>query len=109
MHHIMGLFGEYFDQIKNRKKSVEVRLFDEKRRKIKVGHTIKLPEQNDSLIVQVIGLRKYDTFKQMYEDIPFEYIGGEGWTLNEMVEGTYEIYTPAQEKKWGTLAINIKY
>ena len=28
--------------------------------------------------------------------------------MKEMLEGTYEIYTPEQEKEWGTLAITMK-
>ncbi|MGM0877976.1 MAG: ASCH domain-containing protein [Bacillota bacterium] len=112
MIHQMGLYGEYFNAIKEGKKTVEVRLNDEKRRKIKVGDTvefIKVPEQNETLKVQVTELRKYDTFEKMYKDIPFKDFDCEGWTLQEMVEGTYEIYSPEQEKKWGTLAITIKY
>ncbi len=108
----MGLYGEYFKSIKEGRKSVEVRLNDEKRRKIKVGDTIefiKVPEQDETLQVQVIELRKYDTFKEMYEDIPFKDFDCEGWTMEEMVNGTYEIYSPEQEKEWGTLAIKIKY
>ncbi|WP_449536361.1 ASCH domain-containing protein [Ferdinandcohnia sp. Marseille-Q9671] len=110
--HQMGLYGEYFKSIKEGRKSVEVRLNDEKRRKIKVGDTIefiKVPEQDETLQVQVIELRKYDTFKEMYEDIPFKDFDCEGWTMEEMVNGTYEIYSPEQEKEWGTLAIKIKY
>jgi ASC-1-like (ASCH) protein len=34
---------------------------------------------------------------------------GEGWTMKEMLDGTYEIYTPEQEKELRTLAITIKY
>lgn len=112
MVHQMGLYGEYFDSIKEEKKMVEVRLNDEKRRKIKIGDTIefiKVPERNETLRVQVAELRQYDTFKEMYEDIPFKYFDCEGWTLEEMIVGTYEIYTPEQEKQWGTLAITIKY
>lgn len=30
-------------------------------------------------------------------------------TLKEMIDGTYEIYTPEQEKEWGTLAITISF
>jgi ASC-1-like (ASCH) protein len=37
----MGLYSEYFIAIKEGKKQVEVRLNDEKRRKIKVGDTIE--------------------------------------------------------------------
>jgi ASC-1-like (ASCH) protein len=108
----MGLYGEYFKSIKEGKKKVEVRLNDEKRRKIKVGDTIvfiKVPEQDETLQVQVTDLKIYDTFQAMYEDIPFQDFDCEGWTMKEMIDGTYEIYSPEQEKEWGTLAITIKY
>jgi ASC-1-like (ASCH) protein len=112
MVHKMGLYGEYFQSIIEGKKKVEVRLNDEKRRKIKVGDTIefiKVPQQDETLKVQVTGIRKYETFKEMYENIPFKDFDCEGWTMKEMIDGTYEIYTPEQEKEWGALAITIKY
>lgn len=112
MIHKMGLYGEYFQSIIEGRKKVEVRLNDEKRRKIKVGDTIefiKVPQQDETLKVQVTGVIKYDTFKEMYEDIPFIDFDCEGWTMKEMIDGTYEIYTPEQEKEWGALAITIKY
>ena len=108
----MGLYGEYFKAIKEGKKKVEVRLNDEKRRNIKVGDTIefiKVPEQDEILKVEVTELRKYDTFQSLYEDIPFQDFDCEGWTMSEMIVGTYEIYAPEQEKRWGALAITIKY
>ncbi|WP_442600457.1 ASCH domain-containing protein [Neobacillus sp. D3-1R] len=112
MIHQMGLYGEYFNSIKEGKKKVEVRLNDEKRRKIKVGDTIefiKVPEQDETMKVQVIDIKIYDTFQSMYKDIPFKDFDCEGWTMKEMIDGTYEIYSPEQEKEWGTLAIKIKY
>mgnify|MGYP005757791153 FL=1 len=112
MIHQMGLYGEYFNSIKEGKKTVEVRLNDEKRRKIRIGDTlefIKVPEQDETIKVQVTNLKIYDTFQAMYEDIPFQDFDCEGWTMKEMLEGTYEIYSPEQEKEWGTLAIKIKY
>lgn len=112
MVHRMSLYGEYFKAIKDGKKTVEVRLNDEKRRKIKIGDTIefiKVPEQDESLLVKVTELRRYDTFKEMYQEIPFKELDGEGWTMEEMIKGTYEIYSPEQESEWGTLAITIKY
>lgn len=112
MIHKMGLYGEYFQSIIEGEKKVEVRLNDERRRKINVGDMIefiKVPQQDEILKVHVTGIRKYDTFKKMYEDIPFKDFDCEGWTLNEMIDGTYEIYTPEQEKEWGTLAITISF
>ena len=108
----MGLYAEYFQSIIDGKKTVEVRLNDENRRKIKVGDMIefiKVPEQDEALTVEVTQLRKYNTFQEMYEDIPFKDFDCEGWTMKEMIDGTYEIYTPEQEKQWGALAITIKY
>lgn len=108
----MGLYGEYFNAIKAGKKIVEVRLNDEKRRRIKEGDTIefiKVPQQDEILRVQVTDLRRYDTFEDMYNDIPLKDFDCEDWTIKEMIEGTYEIYTLEQEKEWGTLAITIKY
>ena len=35
----------------------------------------------------------------MYEAIPIQDFNCEGWTIKEMIEGTYEIYTPQQEEK----------
>ncbi|MDG5786182.1 ASCH domain-containing protein [Evansella sp. AB-P1] len=112
MIHQMGLYDKYFGAIIDRKKTVECRLNDEKRRKIRVGDTIEfimVPEKDDTLLVKVIELRTYESFKDMYRDIPFKDFGCEGLTMEEMVDGTYEIYTPEQEKTWGTLAITIKY
>ena len=111
MIHHMGLYGEYFASVREGRKIVEVRLNDEKRRKIKVGdfiEYIKVPEQDETLQVQVIQLRQYNTFREMYEDIPFRDFDCEGWTMQEMVDGPYKIYSPEQEKQWGTLAITIK-
>lgn len=108
----MSLYGQYFRAIKEGKKKIEVRLNDEKRKEIKVDDIIKfnkIPEQNDTLQVQVIELKTYDTFKEMYEDIPFKEFDCEGWTMKKMMDGTYDIYTSDQEREWGALAITIKY
>jgi|SRR5690625_360179 len=110
MDHKMSLFTEPFYSIQNGKKMYEVRLNDEKRRKIKVGDCIefvKIPNYDETLHVKVQELRTYATFKEMYKDIPFHLFDCEGWTLEEMIDGTFEIYTKEQERKWGTLAIKI--
>lgn len=112
MIHKMGLYEEYLDLIKAGKKTVEVRLNDEKRRKVKAGDLIeftKVPEENEKIQVKVTGLKVYANFQAMYEAIPFQCFGGQEATVAEMVAETYDIYTPEQEKEWGTLAIEIDY
>ncbi|GAA0308780.1 ASC-1-like (ASCH) protein [Gracilibacillus halotolerans] len=111
MEHNMGLYETPFYSIKLGKKKVEVRLNDEKRRRIRVGDTIKftkLPDRNDSLTVKVIELREFPTFREMYESIPASDLDSVGDSIKGMVEETYRIYTPEKEKEWGTLAITIR-
>lgn len=68
----------------------------------------KARNDNDQA-VQFWSTKMYlETFQLMYESIPFEMFGCEGWSMKEMVEDTYEIYTFEQEKQWGALAITIK-
>lgn len=111
MEHKMGLYEGPLESIKSGKKTVEVRLYDEKRRKIKIGDTIqftKVPGGDEVLTVDVVELRKFPMFRDMYETIPAEDFDAVGDSINEMVESTYEIYSPEREKEWGTLAITIK-
>lgn len=111
MQHDMGLYESPFRSIKSGKKIVEVRLNDKKRRKISIGDSIKftkVPENNETLTVEVVELIEFPTFKEMYESIPASDFDTVGDPIDLMVQQTYEIYSPEQEKEWGTLAIKIK-
>jgi len=111
MEHEMGLYEAPFNSMKSGRKKVEVRLNDEKRRKIKLEDKItftKIPGEKESLTVEVTGLRKYPTFKELYENIPASDLDAIGDSIKQMVENTYQIYTVEQEEKWGVLAIDIK-
>ncbi|WNQ11112.1 ASCH domain-containing protein [Paenibacillus aurantius] len=111
MIHSMTLFERPFHSIKSGRKVVEVRLNDERRRKVKIGDVIefaKLPDKKETIRAEVLELREYNTFEEMYEDIPFQDFDCESWTMEEMIEATYKIYTREQEQQWGTLAIKIK-
>ena len=93
MHH-MGLDGEYFGSIREGRKTVEVRLNDEKRRKLRVGDAVEFSSvtgPDETIRVEVLGLRPYQTFAEMYEAIPFPDFGCAGWTMEQKLEGTYKI------------------
>ncbi|UOQ91752.1 ASCH domain-containing protein [Halobacillus shinanisalinarum] len=111
MEHAMKLYENPFRLMREGKKHVEVRLNDEKRRKVKIGDVIEfrsLSESSSTMRTEVINLQSYPTFQEMYEHIPSEDLGVEALSLEEMVNSTYEIYTPEQEKQWGALAISIQ-
>lgn len=108
----MGLFKEHLNNIKSGNKVIEVRLNDEKRRKIEVGDTIRfiqVPDEAEEIRAEVKELTAFPTFKDMYENVSAIEMGARGDTIEKMVNNTYEIYTPEQERTYGTLAIRIKY
>ncbi|MBU9674502.1 ASCH domain-containing protein [Planococcus sp. CP5-4] len=109
--HKMKLYKEPFRQIQSGKKTVEVRLYDQKRRRLKRGDTIeftKLPGEDEKLTVKVTKLCTYPTFREMFEDIPAEKFGTVDNNIEKWVESIHTLYSPAREQEWGSLAIEIE-
>lgn len=106
MLHKMKLNQEPFEKIKNGTKTIEFRLYDEKRQKVKIGDKIefsKLPDLKEKLLVDVIDLYKEDTFKNLFQKI---YTNED--EINSKTKSIYEIYSPEKEAKYGVLGIKIK-
>lgn len=110
MEHMMNLFEEPFNKIKNNEKSIEVRLNDGKRKKVSVGDIItfyKLPQKEEKLTVKVLDKYIFDNFEELYSNFDFKLFGCDGYNMKAMIEETYEIYTKEQEKTYGVLGIKI--
>ena len=70
MLHKMKLNKSPFERIKNGTKKVEFRLYDEKRKQIKVGDKIefsKLPDLEEKLLVYVVELYREDKFENLFK------------------------------------------
>lgn len=63
--HVMHLAEEPFNWIKQGKKTVEVRVYDEKRRKLEIGDIIIFKKlcSNEEIKVKVKGLARFKTFR----------------------------------------------
>lgn len=110
MTHILKLQPKFFDFIKDGTKRIELRLFDEKRQQININDIIEFkrePEQIDSLKVKVIGLLKYRSFEDLFEDFPIEILADNSMTKNELLNVLEEFYTPEKQEKYGVLGIKI--
>ena len=104
MIHHMGLYEVPFQSIKAGRKTVEVRLNDEKRKKLTCGDKIvftKLPEKGDQLEVEITNLTTYPSFKEMYMEIPAKEFDPVGETIDSMLTSTYGIYSKEQEEQFG--------
>jgi len=111
MEHFMTLYEDPFKKILNGSKTIEIRLNDEKRRKVSVGDYItfsKLPEGKEKIKMEVIELYPYERFEELYKAFPFADFGCEGYSLQEMLCETYKVWSKERENEYGALGIRIK-
>ncbi len=110
MNHEMKLQSKYFEYIKNGTKRIELRLNDEKRSLINIGDKItflKEPELMEKLEVNVIGLLKYDNFKNLFNDFDISILSDVSMTKDELLNVLQEFYTEEKQKKYGVVGIRI--
>ena len=72
MLHKMKLQEDPFERIKSGTKTVEFRLYDEKRQTIQIGDEIefsKLPELQEKLLVKVIDLYREESFEKLFKKV----------------------------------------
>ena len=105
MLHKMKLNQSPFERIKNGTKTIEFRLYDEKRQQIKIGDKIefsKLPDLKEKLLVDVVGLYRGDTFENLFRKL----ISNEE-EIKRKTESMHQYYSPEKEKEYGVLGIEI--
>lgn len=70
MIHHLNLCHLPFLAIKENRKSVEMRLYDEKRQNIKIGDILEFIdlETKEILNVEAIDIKLYPSFKELYQD-----------------------------------------
>ena len=108
MLHKMKLQEDPFERIKNETKTVEFRLYDEKRRTIQIGDEIefsKLPELQEKLLVKVIDLYKEESFEKLFKKV---FVGEDKEKIIEKAKSMNRFYTPEQEKEYGVVGIKIE-
>lgn len=106
MLHKMKLKESPFERIKNGTKTVEFRLYDEKRKLISVGDTIefsKLPELEEKIVVEVLDLYRDVSFNEL-----FKKIFTDKEEIERKTESMLRFYTHEQEKEYGVVGIKIK-
>lgn len=95
----MKLQDRPFNKIKNGTKTIEMRLFDEKRKHITNGDIIEFTNisTGDRLTTRVVGVHIYPTFKELYRDYsPSEL----GYDVGEIADPKdMEKYYPVEEQQ----------
>lgn len=111
MTHKMNLNPEPFKMICSGQKTIELRLNDEKRQKIKVGDSIEFTqtETGEKLTAEVIAIHRFDSFAELYQKLPLLKCGYTKADIETAKPEDMDLYyTPEQQAKYGVLGIEIK-
>ncbi len=107
----MNLTPSPFNMIKNGTKTIELRLYDDKRRKIQTGDRIKFvnTEKNDeTLEVEVIDLFVFDSFKTLYTELPLLECGYTEKDIGTASPNDMDLYySKEKQQKYGVVGIKI--
>ena len=105
MIHKMKLNESPFERIKNGTKTIEFRLYDEKRKKVKIGNKIefsKLPDLQEKILVDVLDIYRDKTFENL-----FKKIFTDEDEIERKTKSMYQYYSKEQEKEYGVVGIKI--
>ena len=108
--HKMKLKLAPFEMIKKREKTIELRLFDEKRQQIKIGDKIVFTNNANGEILNtaVVKLHRFDSFEELYESLPLLKCG---YTTEDVEKATpsdmEQHYSVEEQNKYGVIGIEL--
>lgn len=108
MEMIVHLHSDVFDIVKEGTKDIEVRINDEKRRKLKVGDTLiflKRPLEDESIVKKVKALEYYKNFEELVEHYDMKRIYLENYTKEMYLKEMERFYTQEEQDEYGVVAI----
>ena len=106
----MHLEPRFFDLMKCRSKTIELRTLDEKRGKIKVGDSIyfiKDSHHPQLLKAKVTEIEHFSSFDEAYSHSDPAAMGFRGVGLVDFLEKMYSIYSDAKEFERGVVAFHL--
>lgn len=107
----MKLKSVPFNKIKSGQKTIELRLFDEKRQQLKIGDKIIFTNMDcpsETVTAQVINLHCFESFMELYNILPLEKCG---YLPDELIVASYKdmeaYYSIEEQKKYGVVGIEL--
>lgn len=105
----MNLCREPFEKIRSGEKTVELRLFDEKRQAVSVGDLIEFDCEGETLTAKVVDLYRASAFRELFEQFPMNEMGFDaGISPAEGALQMRKYYSEEKETEHGVLGIKIK-
>ena len=112
MEHLMRLRSEPFEKIKSGRKTIELRLYDEKRKRIQIGDTIcfvNTEAEWDTVSAQVKDLYVFASFEELYAALPLADCGYAPHELGAASPCDMEqYYSKEEQSQYGVVGIRIQ-
>ena len=108
MEMIVHLHPDVFEIVKKGVKDIEVRVNDEKRRKLHVGDSLiflKRPLEDESITKKVKSLEYYNNFDELVEHYDMKRIYLDGYTKEMYLKEMARFYTQEEQDEYGVVAI----
>ena len=99
--HGMNLNAAPFEKIKSGEKTIELRLWDEKRQKINPGDTIVFTntDTGETLTKTVVKLHRFDNFEELYRSLPLLQCGYTEEDVSKAKASDMEQYYSAEQQR----------
>ena len=106
---LIHLDNDWFLKIKNGYKTIELRLFDEKRRKLKIGDIIIFEnrQDNEQINCKVVKLHLFNNFKELYNELDNSTFGYDSNTIISYID-MEKFYSIEDQEKYGVVGIEIE-
>ncbi|MBQ8631797.1 MAG: ASCH domain-containing protein [Alphaproteobacteria bacterium] len=107
--HKLNVKEKYYNLLKSGIKTIELRLFDDKRKNIEVGDYIEFSNSSDGddkFMSQVIKLHRANNFSELCQKIDCKKAGFSD--SNELINILEEFYSQERQKEFGVVGIEIK-
>jgi ASC-1-like (ASCH) protein len=107
--HKLNVKEKYYNMLKQGTKIIELRLYDEKRKNIKIGDSIEfsnVSDANDKFTAQVINLHRANNFSELCKNIDCHNAGFA--TPKELVNVLEEFYSLDRQQEFGVVGIEIR-
>lgn len=112
MTHYMSLKARPFEAMAEGRKTIELRLLDEKRQRIKEGDTLVFTEESGEgrkISCRVLALYRFHSFRELYATLPLDKCG---YLKEELPTATYRdmelYYPPEKQARYGVVGIEIE-
>lgn len=107
--HDMNLQRIWYDYIANGEKTIEGRLYDTKRKELRVGDTIKFTNGEDSFTKKITNLKTFDSFKEAIDEDNYKLLIPNAETMADALKVYTDIYDKIIEEKNHTDGVLLIY